>query len=661
VALLESRVAAKWGRPARPRELRSHLRLGTPGGGGISHQPDLAYHLAMFDQGGILSHSFQGELRLSSLQPQARMGSAMASPGDVDGDGLADIAIGAPDAAPNVNPSVGRVYLFSAKDDHLLWTADGLVGGEGLGRALAGIGDVNGDGKGDLAAGAPGDGFAQPGTVRVLSGADGTQIYALTVGSPPELFGAAVAKLGADLDADGAPEIVVGAPGDFSTQGRVEVRSGRTGSLLWSVTASAFGSQLGYSVAALGDVNGDGVSDVIAGAPREFDPATGKTPGAIYAYSGRNGHLLFTLKGEVPLGTFNNEQFGTSVAGAGDLTGDGVPDFVVGAPGWTQTPGGANFGKVYLYKTAGLGATLIQSYTGTQHFQALGTSVAGIGDWDGDGHPDVAAGQPAGLSSPCCAMPPGKVFVFQWPFGPQLQTAPAVQGGAPISSPISSQAAPAIVVQPVPGQPVPILPRGTTKVFTTKDTSTTFGTGVAALGDTTGDGRPDFGAGEPFFDEGRAFVFSSAPSPAVTTARLVAEVPAIEAADTNGDGFSGGGLSPSSVIFHFDAGPTYANAAFAVFGIPKPPFDTNPIAQGLVAGGSPFLVNFSGTLDANGQTTAPVFGPIPKIYLCPGLAGAEWDFIAGAAIDTNGDGILDQFVLSNPATVRIIWELFPGC
>lgn len=632
VAVLENRHAVKWGVPMGPRAMRNHLRLGTPGGGGIGHQPDLAYHLSLFDVGGIISQTFLAEPRTGTLQPVAKFGSSIASPGDVDIDGFSDIAIGARDYSANGTTSVGRVYLISAQSGRILWTADGLVVGEGLGSSLAALGDVNGDGIGDLAAGAPGDGSSMPGTVRVLSGADGSQIYGLTVGTPAELFGSAVAGAGADYNFDGAPELLVGVPGANGTstiQGRVELRSGRTGALLWARTDPTVGSELGFSVAGVGDLNGDGWAEVIAGAPREVDPATGKTPGAIYVLSGRNGKPFYSIKGEIPLGTFNFSAFGASVSGTGDLNADGRPDFVVGAPGWTQTPGGANFGKAYIYGATATGATLLRSYTGAAKFEAFGKSVAGIGDYNGDGLLDIAVGQPAGLSSPGFNMPPGKVYIYLGPFNVPLTAA---------------------------------LARKTTKVFATKDTSTTFGVGVAALGDTNGDTLADVGAGEPNWGEGRAFVFSSGPPPAAgATAQLVAEVPAVEARDTNFNGFSGGGLSPETVRFHFKAGAAFANAHYRMVAAPKPPFDANPTAQSLVALGSPYLINFSGTLDSAGETTVPVFGPIPAGLLCPGLAGAQFDFYGVAELDADGDGIYEQVLVSNPAMVEIIWEYFPQC
>lgn len=660
VAALEQKHVAKWGQPASAREMRNHLRLGTAGSsllasqfpippigsqicaGGIGHQPDMAYHLDLFDKGGILAHTFNAELRGSPSASVAKFGSAIASPGDVDGDGLADIAIGAPGygAGPPSLSYAGRVYLFSARSEKILWAVDGTANDEGFGQTLAALGDVDQDGIGDLAAGEPAKN-GNTGAVRVLSGATGATIYTVNGTSANGLFGAAVAAV-ADLDGDGVKELVVGIPGENGLVGHVEVRSGSSGSLLWSMTDNQAGSEFGFAVAGTGDVNGDGFADVIVGAPRYYDVATAKTPGAITIHSGATGRQLFFLRGEIPLGTFNFSAFGAAVAGAGDLTGDGVADFVVGAPGWTQTIASPSFGKVYIYRSDG---TLLKSYTGGQKGDSLGRWVAGGFDWNGDGKRDVAAGLPGRLSSPGFPATPGKVFIYQGPFLTLTPVAPAVAAAA--------QATSAAIIA---------VPRGpTTKVFPTQDAGTTFGAAVAVLGDTNGDGLPDVGAGEPNAAEGRAFVFSSGPAPAAAAPpKLVADVPAIEAFDVDGDGNGGGGLSPSRALFHLDAGAAWAGANYQLIGVPKPPFATHPTAQALVASGSPYLIAASGTLDGTGQTSAPRFGPIPKTLLCPGLAGAEFDFVITVRLDTNGDGIYDQVATSNTATVTIIHE-YSGC
>ncbi len=140
-----------------------------------------------------------------------------------------------------------------------------------------------------------------------------------------------------DVDGDGASDLVTSAPtwganGQPSGPGKVYVYSGRSGQLLWS-QAGKDQEGLGTGLEAAGDVNGDGAGDVIAGAPGG-DHA--------YVFSGRDGRLLFTLAPDAP-----NERFGTSAAGAGDQNGDGVPDLVVGAPGAGGK--GQATGKVYVF------------------------------------------------------------------------------------------------------------------------------------------------------------------------------------------------------------------------------------------------------------------------------------------------------------------------
>lgn len=654
VAALEQKHEAKWGRPASVREMRNHLRLGTVGStftanpsipicqGGIGHQPDMAYHIDLFDKGGIVAQTFNAEWRADSFASVAEFGSAIASPGDVDGDGLADIAIGAPGywvQGPPALQNAGRVYLFSAKSNRILWAVNGTASHDGFGQTLAALGDVNNDGIGDLAAGAPWKN-GNRGAVRVLSGATGATLYTLNGTVANEAFGAALSAVN-DVDGDGMKDLVVGVPGLTASgiTGRIELRSGNTGSPIWSEPATEPDSEFGFAVAGTGDIDGDGYSDVIVGEPRYEDPATNMTPGAISIRSGLTGDQIFFLRGEIPFGTFNNSRFGAAVAGTGDLTSDGIADFVVGAPGWTQTIASPAFGKVYIYGSNG---QLLKAYTGAQKSDQLGSSVAGGFDWNGDGKRDVAAGQPGALSG--VGFPPtaGKVFIYQGPFKVLVQQAPITE--AAVSAPI--------VVRPV---------GPTTKVFPTKDTGTSFGTAVAVLGDTNGDGLPDIGAGEPDMAEGRAFVFASGPAPAVVKPKLVAELPAIEAFDVDGNGFGGGGLSPSQVKFHLNASPAWAGADYLLIGVAKPPFASNPTAQALVASGSPYLIAATGTLDGSGQTSAPRFGPIQESLLCPGLRGAELDFTIFVGIDANNDGIYEQITSSNVATVTIIHEYYPNC
>jgi hypothetical protein len=143
-----------------------------------------------------------------------------------------------------------------------------------------------------------------------------------------------IARVMGDVDGDGVPDIVTSAPGKAAggaNAGRVYVYSTRTGRLLWSVTGNT-GDQLGTGVEGSGDVDGDGVPDVIASAPGA---------GKAFLYSGKDGHVLQTLVGEK-----KEDLFGNHVSAVEDVNGDGSADVIVGPP--DNSAKGAGAGRAYI-------------------------------------------------------------------------------------------------------------------------------------------------------------------------------------------------------------------------------------------------------------------------------------------------------------------------
>jgi hypothetical protein len=213
----------------------------------------------------------------------------------------------------------------------------------GFGQAIADLGDVDGDGVHDLVVGPCTDatgGGHQVASVRVLSGRDGALIRFIrcsdSVGGNLPSFGASVAGPG-DVDGDGVPDVLVGAPHanlQGNDTGSVFLWSGRSGALLRRIDGTVADARFGV-VGRAGDVDQDGIPDLLIGAPR--DSTSGVYAGSVSVFSGRDASLLRVLRGNA------GEEFGTFLAGGVDVNGDGVPDFAAGAPFASVAghPGGA--------------------------------------------------------------------------------------------------------------------------------------------------------------------------------------------------------------------------------------------------------------------------------------------------------------------------------
>ncbi len=198
-------------------------------------------------------------------------------------------------------------------------------------------------------------------------------------------FGRSVGAAG-DVNMDGVPDIVVGAwfaNGAAVDSGKAYVYSGLDGSLLLEVSGEDVSDHLGYSVSGAGDVNMDGYADVIAGA--HFSDAGGFDAGRAYVVSGFNNSLLHVFTGTNIL-----DALGESVSGAGDVDGDQYDDVIVGAAGEDSLGSGAGGAYVYSGRT---GKTL-QTIFGEAAGDRCGTSVRDAGDVDMDGRPDLIVGSP---------------------------------------------------------------------------------------------------------------------------------------------------------------------------------------------------------------------------------------------------------------------------
>jgi len=320
-----------------------------------------------------------------------QFGWAVAAAGDVDSDGHADFLVGSPEFRNGSLAQAGRADLVSGADGSLLKTWMGEGSQDFFGSALAGVGDADGDGVPDVAVGAwwaDNHGF-HSGSVYLFSGADGSLILRRDGGAPNDYLGASVAAAG-DVDGDGHADLLAGAWGadpNGESSGQAFLFSGRDGSLLHSWDGPAEQIRFGETLAGLGDVDGDGIPDVAVGA--SFDNSIAFHAGSVRVFSGAAGTLLFSLFGDQA-----NDALGSSLAGAGDVDGDGFGDLVAGAP--FNDDSDLNAGLAHVY--SGLDGSVIATWRGQAFADRLGTAVAGAGDVNGDGFSDVILGAPHGNS-----------------------------------------------------------------------------------------------------------------------------------------------------------------------------------------------------------------------------------------------------------------------
>ncbi len=318
---------------------------------------------------------------------QDQCGFSVAAAGDVDGDGIDDMIIGAPYADFSGLVDAGAAYVLSGADGAIIWKLQGDQSFSLYGFSVASAGDLDGDGICEIIVGAPEtevNGMVGAGSVFVYNGATGGLIYRFDSPAEKWWFGSAVANAG-DVNADGYNDIVVGATFADVINGRdnagaAAVFSGADGQLLYQVDGQEPTDMLGNAVAGLGDLNGDGYDDFAAGVYLA-SPNNTIGAGAVYVLSGYDGSLLHLFQGEQEW-----EKLGWSVRSAGDVTGDGVNDIITGAP-ITDYLGMVDAGKVEVYD--GVSGQLVARFFGNEPDGRLGFAVAPGGDLDGDGHAEV--------------------------------------------------------------------------------------------------------------------------------------------------------------------------------------------------------------------------------------------------------------------------------
>ena len=444
---------------------------------------------AIDDSDAVLSAAVELSLSLlpswtaESNLASAGFGYSVASAGDVNGDGLDDVVVGAY-GYTNGEENEGCAYLYLGSASGLCatpsWTAEGNQTEANLGMSVASAGDVNGDCYDDVVIGAQNydNGETNEGRAYLYFGAaSGLSTLPSWTAESDQAYaglGNSIASAG-DVNGDGYDDVVVGAPGydnGEENEGRAYLylgsASGPSGTPSWAAESNQANVWYGASVASAGDVNGDGYDDVVIGAPGYDND--GISEGRIYLYLGSPSGLSSTPSWTAE-GDQNSGHFGISAASAGDVNGDGYDDVVAGAL-WYDN-GETDEGRAYLYlgSPSGLSSTPSWTAEGNQANARFSWSVSSAGDVNGDGFDEVVVGA--------------------WPY----DNGETDEGRAYLylGSPSGLSSTPSWIAEG-------------------NQANARFGRSVASAGDVNGDGYDDVVIGADTFDndemnEGRAFLY----------------------------------------------------------------------------------------------------------------------------------------------------------
>ncbi len=475
-----------------------------------------------------------------------RYGTSVACGGDMNADGYAELIVGCPyyvektdrlsGPVPQVLQPLGRFYIYEGASvianifPYIIYS--GITNGDNVGYSAAPAGDVNGDGFSDVlfssvtfTNGQTNEGkvWAVYGAPRGLN-AGGTNDVQLEKNQANANLGVSVATAG-DVNGDGYNDVIVGAPlfdSTLTNEGAAFIYLGTATGLSTTHAWAAYGrkanAKFGNCVSSAGDVNGDGYSDVIIGAP-DYDGAAGAKTGKVNIYFGASSIATATPvtsanPGWSKEGSAANQRFGNSVACAGEVNLDGYSDIIIGAALYTGTvtaEAGEGGAFVFYGGLTGPGLTANWKTESNQANANYGLAVAGAGDVNGDGFCDVIVGAPnydQGFTDN------GKAYVYYGSFT-GLATIPAW-------------------------------------TFTGTKASAYFGCSVACAGDVNADAFSDviigaYGYAPGATARGRAQVFNGSATGLSTTANFTVDgsqnnsqfgFSVSSAGDVNGDGYS---------------------------------------------------------------------------------------------------------------------------
>lgn len=347
------------------------------------------------------------EWAADSDQSAAFFGHSIANAGDVNADGYEDLLVGA-SHWDHGEINEGGVWCYHGSTSGPVASysqrleidqANALFGW-----SVASAGDVNGDGYTDVAVGAPfykADGFSSSGGVFVYCGSatglPSTPTWTYGYAFAGSSFGYSVSCAG-DVNGDGYSDLIVGAINAESGQaseGLAFVFHGGAGGLANSpnttLQANQSGADFGFDVSSAGDVNGDGYSDVMVGAPTYDNGANAEGLARVYLGSATGVSTVAAWSTE---GGQSSALWGHSVSSAGDVDNDGYGDVIVGASFYSHAVSDEGRAQVFFGGPSGLSLTSTWFADGGQSGSHFGGEVAGGGDINGDGFSDVSIGAP---------------------------------------------------------------------------------------------------------------------------------------------------------------------------------------------------------------------------------------------------------------------------